>query len=94
MKRWLILYDICKPRRLAKVARILQGLGLRVQKSVFEAEAEQKIVDEARRKIARVIDSDVDYVLFFSLCQKDWEKRNKYGKTFEELPAAREYEIL
>lgn len=94
MKTWLILYDIRKPRRLAKVAKILQGLGLRVQKSVFEAEANDKAVEEARKRIANVIDPEVDYVLFFSLCRNDWEKRDKYGKNFEELPAAREFEIL
>lgn len=94
MKRWLILYDIRKPRRLAKVAKILQGFGLRVQKSVFEAEADQKAVAECCRRINGVIDPAVDYVLFFSICQRDWEKREKCGKNFEELPAVREYEVL
>jgi len=94
MKRWLILYDISNHKRLAKVARILEGFGQRVQKSVFEAEASSRAVNEVKLKIERVIDAEKDYVLFFALCQDDWEKREKFGFGSEELPAARAYEII
>ena len=93
MKRWLIIYDIRKPRRLAKVARILEGIGMRVQKSVFEAEADAKAIEAAKRKVLKVIEPAEDFVLFFSLCLPDWEKREKFGREAE-LPAGREYEIF
>ena len=34
--RYLVSYDICDPKRLRKVARSLEGFGVRLQYSVFE----------------------------------------------------------
>ena len=33
---YLVCYDIANPRRLAQVARVMEGFGERVQESVFE----------------------------------------------------------
>ncbi len=34
--RYLVSYDICDPKRLRRVAKILEGFGTRLQYSVFE----------------------------------------------------------
>lgn len=34
--RYLVSYDICQPKRLRQVARVLEGFGVRLQYSVFE----------------------------------------------------------
>ncbi len=34
--RYLVSYDICDPKRLRRVARALEGFGVRLQYSVFE----------------------------------------------------------
>ena len=34
--RYLVSYDICQPKRLRRVARTLEGFGVRLQYSVFE----------------------------------------------------------
>lgn len=47
MRRWLIAYDICQPKRLRRVAKRLEQSAVRVQKSVFlyvGTRAELKVV--------------------------------------------------
>lgn len=79
MKKWLIIYDIRNPRRLQKVAKVMTGYAIRVQKSVFELEANDGVVKELRRKVLKILDVDKDYVVYFNICEPDWQKRIKYG---------------
>jgi CRISPR-associated endonuclease Cas2 len=50
---FLVTYDICEERRLAKVHKIMRGFGDHLQYSVFECQLTQAIwraVDNACRK--------------------------------------------
>lgn len=76
---WLIIYDIRQPRRLQKVAKLMSGVATRVQKSVFELNATQGTLNELRLKTLAVLDPDKDFVVYFNICEKDWQKRQKYG---------------
>lgn len=76
--KWLILYDIRDPKRLRKVAKILESYGVRVQKSVFEVVAEFEVIKRLRYRVQKVIHID-DYVLYINLCEEDWQKQIKYG---------------
>ena len=38
----LVTYDIADPRRLRRVAKVSEGFGRRVQKSVFECELDER----------------------------------------------------
>jgi len=78
MKHWLVIYDICDAKRLRRVAKKLEGYGLRVQKSVFEVEAPVSVITDLRRQISKIIEDD-DFVVYFDLCQKCWQKKLKYG---------------
>ncbi len=78
MKHWLVIYDICDVKRLRQVAKKLEGYGLRVQKSVFEVEAPVSVIADLRRQISKIIEDD-DFVVYFDLCQKCWQKKLKYG---------------
>ena len=78
MKNWLIIYDITNPKRLSKIAKILESYGIRVQKSVFELHAERKIIEIIRKKVNKIILDD-DFIVYFDICEKDWQKREKYG---------------
>ena len=85
MNKWLIIYDISNPKRLQRVARKMKSYATRVQKSVFEMEAPQKTLDKLRNEILKIIDDEKDYVVYFSICEPDWQKRVKYGpQKFEE----------
>ncbi len=77
-KHWLVIYDIRDPKRLRRVAKVMEDYGFRVQKSVFELEATTVIVARLRRRIAKIIQED-DFVVYFDLCESCWQKRMKYG---------------
>lgn len=87
MKHWLIIYDIREPKRLRKVAKVMESYGIRVQKSVFEMIANRSVVDKLRQKIRQII-MEEDFVVYFDICEKDWQKQMKYGpdkfKTLED----------
>ncbi len=79
-EHWLIIYDIKDVKRLGKVARLMVKYAHRVQKSVFEMYASISTVTELRKKMVEIIDNDVDYVVYFKLCEPDWQNRLKFGK--------------
>lgn len=78
MKKWLIIYDIKNEKRLNKVAKIIMEYGERVQKSVFECEANNKALERIRMRINKIIEKE-DYIVYFDICETDWQKRMKYG---------------
>ncbi len=78
MKHFLAIYDIRDAQRLQKVAKTMESYGVRVQKSVFEIEADDRTIAVLRRKIKQIIEEE-DFVVYFDVCRRDWEKREKYG---------------
>ena len=68
--KYLIVYDICDPRRLNRVARILKDYGSRVQKSKFEAELSDVLLRQLMDRIREEIDPDEDGVKYIPLCGK------------------------
>ena len=76
---WLIIYDIKDSRRLGRVARVMVKYATRVQKSVFEMHANSATILELRRRLIKIIDNNEDYVIYFKLCEADWQSRLKYG---------------
>ncbi len=78
MSHWLVIYDIRDEKRLRRVAKIAENYGLRVQRSVFELECDRKTIDRLRTELQKIIE-DEDYVVYFNLCEPDWQKREKYG---------------
>ncbi len=79
-RHWLIVYDIANEKRLNKVAKILSSYGWRVQKSVFESSADENTIAACKARILKVIDEEEDFVIFFFVCEKDWQKKESYGK--------------
>ena len=79
-KHWLILYDIREEKRLVKVASLIESYGYRVQKSVFEADAPEYVIKELIKRIESIIDIETDFVLFFEVCERDWQKKEVFGK--------------
>lgn len=66
---YIVAYDIPDDRRRTKIAEILEDYGDRVQFSVFELvlDSPQRL-DDLRRRVLRVIDSDEDSVRLYYLC--------------------------
>ncbi|MGB9591695.1 MAG: CRISPR-associated endonuclease Cas2 [Candidatus Kryptoniota bacterium] len=78
---WILaVYDITDPRRLNRVAKVLQDYGTRVQKSKFEIEISEKAFVELMERIAKEIDVETDGVKYFPLCERCLHKIEVIGQ--------------
>ncbi|MBV9123670.1 MAG: CRISPR-associated endonuclease Cas2 [Planctomycetes bacterium] len=59
---WLIAYDIAHPRRLRRVARLLEKRAVRCQYSVFLFQGERSAVVQLLDEIARLLRAREDVV--------------------------------
>jgi len=66
---FLVSYDICDPKRLPKVAKLMEGYGSRVQYSVFECILTERQFQELQRRLKRLIRVETDSVRFYRLCE-------------------------
>jgi CRISPR-associated protein Cas2 len=67
---YLVAYDIRAPKRLRRVAKVLEDFGLRVQKSVFIALLDERRFFDLKAALRREIDPAVDEVAFVRLCRE------------------------
>lgn len=65
--RYLVSYDVCDPKRLRRVARVLEGFGTRLQYSVFECPLDGMRLAELKSEIQPILNHGEDQVLFVSL---------------------------
>ena len=65
--RYLVSYDISHPKRLRKVARTLEGFGVRLQYSVFECPLDGTRLAKLQAELQPILKEDEDQVLFVSL---------------------------
>lgn len=68
---YIVCYDISDPKRLRRVARIMEGYGERVQLSVFECPLDAPRYRAMKARIRRVIDPEQDRVRYYRLCGYD-----------------------
>ena len=66
----IVAYDIADPKRLTRVARIVSDYGVRVQKSIFEVMVGDRVFEEMKARIEKVIVPEEDGVKYFPLCEK------------------------
>ena len=66
-KTFLVTYDICHQRRLAKVHKTMRGFGEHLQYSVFECQMTATDLAECRHRLGQIIDHREDQVLFVDL---------------------------
>ena len=62
MAYYLVAYDIANPRRLRRVARLLERHALRVQYSVFLFEGEKATVEQLLDSAAKLIKPSLDVI--------------------------------
>ena len=63
-----ICYDIQDEARRRKVAMILEGYGVRCQKSVFEARLDEASLEKLVRQVNRAIDKRHDALRVYRIC--------------------------
>jgi len=91
--QWLIIYDICDPRRLQSVGKIVSRYGERIQKSVFEANANDIVINALQQRLEEVANKN-DFIAIIPLCERDWQKAEKYGTMASDSHIGLNYEIL
>jgi CRISPR-associated protein Cas2 len=64
---YIITYDVCHPKRLRKVFKVMTGYGDHLQLSVFRCELSARELVELRAKLARAIHHEEDQVLFVDI---------------------------
>ena len=67
----LIAYDICQPRRLAKVAKTLEDYGFRVQYSLFECRLEDSTFALLWDQLNDLIDPEEDKLVAYRIDAKN-----------------------
>lgn len=65
--RYLVSYDISDPKRLRRIARIIEGFGTRLQYSVFECPLDDLRLADLKSQLQPVMNHNEDQVLFVSL---------------------------
>ena len=68
---YLICYDIVLTRRRNRVAHLLEGYGMRVQKSVFECLLNEPQLEMLQRKLSHYINAEEDQVRFYPLSNRN-----------------------
>lgn len=67
-RHWhLITYDIHDPKRLRRIAKMLESYGSRVQYSVFRCRLDKPSLEKLRWELAKVLDI-ADNLLVIPLC--------------------------
>lgn len=69
--RYLISYDICHPKRLRRVAKLMEGYGVRLQFSVFECALDDKRLNRLKAEAEKLLHHEEDQILFVSLGPED-----------------------
>lgn len=66
-KTFLVCYDICNDKRLAKVHKTMRAFGDHLQYSVFECQLAPAELSRCRHLLGAIINHDEDQVLFVDL---------------------------
>jgi CRISPR-associated protein Cas2 len=65
--RYLVSYDICHPKRLRRVAKMLEGFGVRLQYSVFECALDDLRLEKLKAALLPLLNQEEDQVMLVSL---------------------------
>lgn len=82
--KYLICYDVKKPKRLNRIAKVMKSYGERVQKSIFECKITYILFREMKEKINKII-AEEDSVRIYILCRKCESKIIRLGENHPEL---------
>jgi CRISPR-associated protein Cas2 len=84
----IAMYDICTTAsrgsmRLSKMLKLFRQYLHHSQKSVFEGELSISKYKELKYHASKIIDKDVDYVMFFSVPNLNNISRESFGLKFD-----------
>jgi CRISPR-associated protein Cas2 len=65
---YAVSYDVCDDRRRLQVSHALLDYGERVQKSVFECNADLDRLEQLVKRLSTIIDAGEDRVRIYPIC--------------------------
>lgn len=65
--RYIVSYDIANPKRLRRVAKLMESFGTRIQYSVFECALDDLKLEQLKAEARLLLKTDEDQVLIISL---------------------------
>lgn len=77
---FIICYDTPSNKRRRKIAKICEGYGTRVQKSVFETNLDKKKMDELAEKLLESIDQQKDNLRIYEIPKDYLPKISVWGQ--------------
>lgn len=77
---YVIVYDVSDDKRRSKVARALEAIGERAQKSVFEAYLTPRELDKLLGRMKKLINDKEDGVRVYQLCENCRTKVHSLGQ--------------
>lgn len=78
--RYIVCYDVSSPRRLARIARILERYGRRVQRSFFCCDVTGAELLRMKEALLPELDVLHDRLAFYSLCHRCFSQRFELGR--------------
>jgi len=79
-----VIYDISADKTRNRIAKICKNKGLyRVQKSAFLGTLNKNQIDELKIMCEDLINSEVDSVYIFPMCEDDFKKVKLLGQAFD-----------
>jgi len=80
----VVTYDVSTEtaagrRRLRRVAKVCEGIGQRVQKSVFECQVNDMQLDDLERRLLAEIDETEDNLRFYRITESAHLRVKQYG---------------
>lgn len=85
---WLVTYDISDPKRLKRVARALEKVGLRCQKSVFHFHGSPEQVERLLEGLTPLLDLANDVVQAWRLAEASAPVPLTRGSPLQVRPAS------
>jgi CRISPR-associated protein Cas2 len=80
---WVIAYDSPSNKRRRKLAKLLEGYGVRVQWSVFECVLRQEEIAVLRQRLARLIQAELDSVRLWPVPEASCARIVHLGKAVD-----------
>lgn len=75
----VVCYDISDDRRRARLGRILECEGARLQESVYEVQVSEKAWRALRRRLESLVKRETDKLLWYPLCSRCLRARGGKG---------------
>ncbi len=66
---WLICYDIASPKWLHKIAHYCEKFGIRLQKSVFQIDADKETLSKLLDGVKALMNRRTDSLIAYPICE-------------------------